>query len=144
MTVDRARDLRTAFDAAFSRPPPEPQPGAIDLLRIHVGADRYVVAMSEVAAVHVDRHVCPVPSAAPALLGLVAVRSAIVPLYDLRAILGITATGVPRWCLVARAASAAFAFDAFEGLERVSPAQVRAEPRLISLAAIGSRLVKED
>ena len=142
--MDRASDLRAAFDASFSRAPAEPAPGAVELLRIQVGTDVYAVAMSEIAAVYVDRHVCAVPSPVPALLGLVAVRAAIVPLYDLRAILGIAAPAAPRWCLVARAATAAFAFDAFEGLVRVPPAQVRAEPRLISLAALAARLVKED
>ena len=113
-TDERALAMRAAFDAAFAAPPEAP-PGATEAyLRVRVGGEPYAIALAEVAALHVDLHVVPVPSPAPELLGVAAVRAAIFPIYDLRRILGLPATAAPRWVLLARG-GAAFACDGFDG-----------------------------
>jgi chemotaxis signal transduction protein len=49
------------------------------------------------------------------LLGLVGVRGLVVPIYDLRLLLGYGAGPAPRWLALARATSPiGFAFEAFE------------------------------
>jgi chemotaxis signal transduction protein len=154
---DRASQLRAAFDRGFAEAPRGPRAETIDLLRIQVGGDLYAIAMMDVASVHVDRHVCPVPSPARALLGVIAVRSAIVPLYDLQAILETAARSTPRWCAVAREAPAGFAFHGFDGLMRIAAGAIRSEQRgftrgvvsdggrsypVINLAAVTSSLLE--
>ena len=132
MTMDRATELRTAFDRAFAEAPRGPRMETLDLLRIQLGGESHVVALSEVAALHVDQHVCPVPTPATELLGVMAVRAAIIPVFDLRAILGIRSDAPPRWCILAREIGSAFAFDGFAGMLRVSSGPVAsAEPGFV-------------
>lgn len=110
-----AARLRTAFDASFSAQR-APNAGAeLDLLAIRVGGHGYALRLAEVLAVHAERELVPVPSPVPSLLGLIGVRGLVVPIYDLRLLLGYPAGPPPRWLCLARAASAlGFAFEALE------------------------------
>jgi chemotaxis signal transduction protein len=110
-----AAKLRATFDASFAA---QQAPGAsaeVDALAIRVSGHGYTLRLSEVRAVYADRRLTAVPSPQPALLGLVGVRGLVVPIYDLRLLLGYGAGPAPRWLALARAASPiGFAFEAFE------------------------------
>jgi chemotaxis signal transduction protein len=118
MSRDRAAELRDAFDRGFAQPPAGPAQAYTDRLRIRVGGAPYALPVAEIASLHVDLRIEPVPSGAATLLGVATIRSAIVAVHDLRALLGITGGGAPRWVVLARDA-VAFAFDSFDGLARV-------------------------
>ncbi len=66
------------------------------------------------------------PTTAAELLGVIAVRGTIVPVYDLRVLLGIPPRGAPRWTVLAPSTGpvAAFAFDGFDGHLRITTAPV--------------------
>jgi purine-binding chemotaxis protein CheW len=117
---DRAEDLRDNFDRAFAAAPELPAPAHVDLLRVRVAGEPYAIVLSEIAGLHVDLHVVPMPSPAPELLGVVSVRNAIMPVYDLRAVLASAAGPPPRWLVIGRCTPVlGFAFDGFDGHARV-------------------------
>jgi chemotaxis signal transduction protein len=120
MTEDRAQKLRAAFDRGFAEPPAAPRPAHVDLLRVRIGGEPHALAMAEIAAIHVDLRIAAMPTTAAELLGVIAVRAAIVPVYDLRAVLGIPAAGKPRWTVLAAGLAAAFAFEDFDGHLRIT------------------------
>lgn len=115
--ADRALELQAAFDRGFAEALRGPRAATTDLLRVRLDGAPYVVRLSEVAALHVDLPICAVPTPARELLGVAAIRSALVPIYDLRALLGAPTTHAPRWCAVHT--TVGFAFDGFDGLLRV-------------------------
>lgn len=111
----RAFSLRSDFDAAFARAPDPAAPPQLDLLVIRVGEHRYALRLSQVLSVHADRKLVAVPSPRADLLGLVGLRGVIVPVYDLRRLLGYPAAAPPRWLAHVRAAAPlAVAFELFE------------------------------
>jgi hypothetical protein len=100
--TDRLAGLRAAFDGSFALPPAEAEDEFVDLLDLRVGGDAYAVRLVDVAALVVDRPPTRLPGAVPELLGVVGVRGAVVPAFDLAALLGGTrSTQPPRWLLVA-------------------------------------------
>lgn len=121
---ERAAALRAAFDRGFAEAPARPRPVSIDYLAIRAGAQRRVVPLAEVSALHVDRKVTPLPSDHAALAGLAGVRGVLIPVYDLRVLLDANRPETPRWMLVTADAAAAFAFDGFEGLVRVAATSI--------------------
>jgi len=128
-TSQSAVALRHAFDRAFAEPP-TPR-GAADeaLVLIRVAESTHALRLDEIGGLHAGRKIAQLPSAAPALLGLVGLRSALAPVYDLRVLLGYPGAAAPRWIAVARGAQpVGLAFDAFER-------QVRVPLGAISLAA---------
>jgi chemotaxis signal transduction protein len=130
--TDRTRPLETAaaqlrakFDASFAVQQALSAGAEVDVLAIRITGHGYALRLSEVLAVHAERQLTPVPSPVPALLGLVGVRGLVVPIYDLRLLLGHGAGPAPRWLALARATSPiGFAFEAFEAHWRLSVAAV--------------------
>jgi purine-binding chemotaxis protein CheW len=123
----RAAELRRQFDSSFSEAVRRDEQRYEDLLAIQVGGDAYAVRLSEVAGVSAERKLTPLPSAQPSLLGLVSFRAAIVPVYDLAALLGYAAPDAGRWLFVAKQAAVAFAFGALDGHERVASSAIVAD-----------------
>ena len=72
--LERAEQLRAAFDRAFAAPPPGAAATTVDLLAIRCAEQPIALRMSEVLSIHTDRKIVPVPSPAPELLGLFGVR----------------------------------------------------------------------
>ncbi len=130
-----AAALRRAFDASFAEPAKAPSP-TDDLLALIVGGERRTIRLADVAGLHVDRRVTPVPSPDAAFLGLAAVRGSTIPIFDLGALLGHPRDADPRWFVVSRSpAPVGLAFQRFEGHLRVDRA-VTAGLRSIDLASI--------
>lgn len=118
MVDDRVRVLRERFDQAFAEAPAPPEAPFHDYLKICVGAEVYAVALLEIASLHSNVHVVPMPTPALELLGVAAIRATLVPIYDLRVALGMAAGPDPRWSMLIRGGAAVFAFDGFDGLAR--------------------------
>jgi purine-binding chemotaxis protein CheW len=117
--AQRAADMRSSFDAAFAAPR-RPEVGVkTDLLAVRAGDEAYAIRLSEVGGLFSVRKITRVPGGHAALLGIAGFRGALVPVYNLRAALGLAGTRTPRWLVLAAAAPVALAFDVFEGHLRV-------------------------
>jgi chemotaxis signal transduction protein len=136
MSDDRATALRAQFDRAFADPPRATAPATRDYLRIRIDGEPHALVLTEIASLHTDLHVVRVPTPAPELLGVAAVRAALVPIYDLRVALGASATAVARWVVLVRGATVGFAFDGFDGHAR---AEHRDEQAVTKTIAFGGR-----
>lgn len=115
----RAEDLRLAFDRAFAEPRRADTTPMESLVGFSLASEPYALRLSEIGGVFVDRKITRVPSVVAALLGFAGFRGAIVPVYDLRVLLGRGASEAPRWLAIASGASVAFAFEVFDGHLRV-------------------------
>ncbi len=111
--MSRADDLREAFDRGFAAAPATARPPQHELLRIELAGEPHVIPLAAIDSIHVDLPIVPVPATSTTLLGVIAVRGAIVPVYDLRGLLGLATARPPRWLAIA--GTSAYAFDGFEG-----------------------------
>lgn len=130
-TARSAAQLRHDFDQSFAQAPQEAAQaqGSEDYLAIRLGADAHALRLAEIAALAPLAALTRVPGPCPELLGLIGSRGRLVPVYDLRALLGYAAPalprsatggppgtpGLPRWQVVLAAQPVALAFDSFEG-----------------------------
>jgi purine-binding chemotaxis protein CheW len=137
--ADRAESLRQAFDRAFAEPRGEPARPTENLLAISIGSEPYALRLSEIAGLFVDRKVTRLPGGDTALLGLSGFRGAIVPVYDLHALLGRPAVEASRWLAIAAGAPVALAFETLAGHLRVAPEAIL--PREADAQSMG--LVRE-
>jgi chemotaxis signal transduction protein len=132
--IERAAELRSAFDRAFAEPVLTDTSSKEDLLAIRAGAQACAMRLSEITGLFADKRIIRVPGGVAALLGIAGFRGAIVPVYSLPTLLGHAASQPPRWLVMATAAPVALAFEAFEGQLRVPqdaivPQQSRTETR---------------
>lgn len=111
---ERAEELRQAFDRSFAEAVTEEAP-LEDFLAIGVGTDPYAIRLAEISALLADKPITRLPSPVPELLGIAGFRGAIVPVYDLRALLGYSVASPPRWVTIIAGTPVALAFDAFDG-----------------------------
>lgn len=146
--MSRADELRAAFDRGFAEAPAGDKRAALELLRIELAGEPHAIALADISSIHVDPKITAVPATAPELIGVIAVRGAIVPVYDLRALLGLATTRAARWIVIAH--GAAFAFDAFLGHLAVAELTVRGVVEhagrnhpIIDLAAVSAARRKE-
>lgn len=111
--MSRASELRDEFDRAFAAAPAVAQATPYELLQIELAGEPYAIALADIRSLHVDLAIVAVPVRTPALLGVIAVRGAIVPVYDLRRSLALPTIRPPRWVVLA--GENAFAFDHVAG-----------------------------
>ncbi len=116
----RAVELRLAFDRTFAEPILLDTASKEELLAVRVDTQAFAIRLSEISGLFADKKITPVPGSHAALLGIAGFRGAIVPVYDLQALLGRAAAANPRWLVIAAAAPVALAFEAFEGQLRVA------------------------
>lgn len=120
MISAQASELARAFDADFTRPASGLQASdAEDLLAIRIGDAGYALAHKELGGVFTDKPVTPLPGGVPGLLGISGFRGALVPVYDLTALLGVVRSEAVRWLVTVAAAPVALGFAQFERLVRV-------------------------
>jgi purine-binding chemotaxis protein CheW len=118
--LERAADLREAFDRAFAAPEAAAGAAQLELLLIRVRGQDYALRLSQVLSLHADRRLVPVPSPRPELLGLLGVRGQVAPVYDLGLLLGYEASPHLRWVVLVRAATPlGLAFEQFDAQLRV-------------------------
>jgi chemotaxis signal transduction protein len=127
-TLGTAAALRRLFDESFAAPAASGAERFEDLLAIRVGSDPYAVRLSEIAGLHVDVTIVPIPSPAAQLLGIVGIRGVMAPIYDLAALLRYPPAPSPRWIIVVRGTQrVGFAFEALESHLHVSVASLASD-----------------
>lgn len=124
----RLAGLRRDFDAVFSAPPAVASADSSGFLAIRVAGDPYALDVAEVQEYVADRRIVPLRGRAHGLLGLAGVRGAIVPVYDLAALLGYPAgRSESRGFVLCRSEeSVALAVDGLEAYVRVPRADISA------------------
>lgn len=115
----RLADLRQAFDRSFAEAPRHQVTALQDLLDIRLGATPCALRVAEIAALFGDIKITPVPTGVAELLGIAGFRGALLPVYDLRALVGYRVDTQPRWVAISAANSIGLAFDRVEGHIRV-------------------------
>ena len=115
----RALALRQAFDDTFADAAATDPAPLDDLLAIRINGRGFALRLSEVSGLFVDRGVTRLPTTVPELLGIMTVRGALVPVYDLAALLGWPASTQPRWLVIATGTRVGFAFDQLDGHLRI-------------------------
>jgi chemotaxis signal transduction protein len=118
----QVQTLKRDFDRGFAEPMRPPAPASLDLLRVRLGGDPWAVALTDIAGLHSGKPVTPVPTRAPALIGLAGFRGVLTAIYDLPALIGLAPIGTPRWLMVAAGRPVAFAFAELDGHLRVEAA----------------------
>ena len=115
----RPSELRRAFDQSFADPPQAESTPFENMLAIRVASEPYAIRLSEVSGLFVDKAVTKLPTSLPQLLGIAGFRGIMVPVYDLRAILGYSTGDAPRWLVIAAKTAVGLAFDGFDSHFRI-------------------------
>jgi chemotaxis signal transduction protein len=97
-TALSASELRRQFDDGFTRPVRTAESARQRYILVRVGTTAvvYGLALSDLHGVLPIGNIVQIPTRLPALLGLVAVRSNVMPVYGLASLLGL-AQESPRW-----------------------------------------------
>jgi chemotaxis signal transduction protein len=118
-TGGRVAEMRAEFDSAFSRSSVPSDTELTDVLALRIGDEPCLLRLSDIAEVIAHPVLTPVPSLAPALIGLTSGRGSPVGAYDLGSLLG-RAPVEPRWLvLVAAEAGVGLLFEHFDGYHRI-------------------------
>jgi chemotaxis signal transduction protein len=120
--VLRAEELRLLFDRSFESAAQLDMTVHENLLGIRVAGDPYAIRLSEISGLFLDKAATPLPGAVFGLNGVAAFRGIVVPVYDLRILLGYGEGGYSRWlALSAPPTAVGLSFDRFENHFRVAP-----------------------
>lgn len=109
-----ARRLRQTFDQSFARALQTDDGRQQDFLQIRLNGVVHMLSLDEVASLQALNRVTPIPGPLPSLLGIIGHKGDIVPVYDLRIVLGLPATLPVRWMVLNKSGLLALAFDAFD------------------------------
>lgn len=113
---------REAFDQSFAEPRDKQGWGDTwDVLGIRIANEPFALHLDDLAGLLPAMTPAPYPADAPALLGLAGHRGQVLPLYDLRALLGRGPSTEPRWWVIVRSTPLALAFEGFDGQWRLPP-----------------------
>ena len=116
--------LRREFDRSFSEPARRHDADHVELLAVRAGGRPYALRLAQTSGLYPDRPVTALPGPVGALLGVAGFGGAIVPVYDLAALLGHPVAERPRWLVLATGSPPlALAFHALDGHVRI-PADV--------------------
>ena len=124
MTSSSAAQLRRDFDRAFAEPPRARRAASVDLLAIRLRGDPYALRLAGIAGLFADKPLTRLPGSAREFLGLAGFRGSVVPVYDLRALLGDARGDAPRWLVVSSGSAVALAFDGFDGYLKLPPERI--------------------
>jgi purine-binding chemotaxis protein CheW len=128
--TDRVVELRETFDRSFAKVTSSDAGTVERLLGIMVGDDPYLLRLSELSGLHVNKKVTWLPSPVTELLGIAGFRDEVVPVYDLGMLLGAAKAAAPRWMVVTADARIGLAFASFDGYLNVPSAAIVAEARV--------------
>lgn len=117
--LSRAGDLKHEFDRAFAALHVAKEDRTEDMLAIMLFGAKYALKLGDVSGIYSNKTIARIPAARPGLLGIAGFRGAILPVYDLGALIGLPASDKPKWLAVVRGGEVAIAFEAFDGHLRV-------------------------
>ncbi len=114
--MTRATRWREAFDQSFASTPQDAALELHDYLAIQAGQGRYALRLTEVAGLQALSSLTPCPTRRAELMGLSIFRGNVLPVYDLRVLLGAAGAGheAPAWWVAVKDAHLGLAFDVFE------------------------------
>lgn len=128
----RAREVLASRTRALARPVRVEQHAALDVLVLRVAGERYGLPPDAVREVAEVRKLTPLPHAPPQLLGLTSRNGSIVPVFDLRVVLGMSLSSLPehgRVVLLGEDRDAiAFAVEAIEGTALIAEGELAGSP----------------
>jgi purine-binding chemotaxis protein CheW len=127
--AQRAAELRRNFDRSFAEPPRDRLAAPLDLLTIRLDGKPYALRLAAVTGMFRGKKLTPLPQAAPEFLGIAGFRGSIVPVYDLRVLLGYAGGEAPRWLVVAGSRPLGLAFDGFDGHLRLPQEDIAQQER---------------
>lgn len=114
--LQRAKELRRSFDESFAVAHRRETDVHEDFIAIRLGENPYAIRLREVSGLFDRKVITPLPGSVSGLLGVASFRGTIVPVFDLRALLGHSRGLPPRWVVLLPARSpVSLAFDQFEG-----------------------------
>lgn len=115
--TDRLAELRDLFDRAFAAPRPAEAGDPEVLIAIRLAGEALALKARHIAGLAARKRIVPLPGRVPELLGVAAIRGALVPVYSLAAFLGFPARSSDlQWLALAnRDAPIALAFEELEG-----------------------------
>lgn len=115
------------------------QDAGVDVLVLRVGGERYTLPADAVRAVAALARLSPLPHAPPSVAGLTARGGLILPVFHLRAVLGLALTALPEYgrivLLGEGSGQLALIVDAVEGTSRVDTAALRPAPPTLTASA---------
>lgn len=117
----RVVELRDAFDRSFAESAiaTAGTESSESLVTIGLGPHTYALRLSAIARLLTKQQVTWVPSPVRELLGIASVGGVLVPVYDLRALLGVASDATPEWLVIAASKPVGLAFDRFDAHVRV-------------------------
>jgi purine-binding chemotaxis protein CheW len=140
----RLSALREDFDRSFAEPARRHDTEHAELLAIRAGDRPYAVRLSQTSGLFPERPVTALPGPVGALLGVAGFGGAIVPVYDLAALLGHPVPERPAWLVLATGSPPlALAFHRLDGHVRVPAGAIVTEAAgrpggcLSGMAAVG-------
>ena len=118
--------LRHCFDEAFATPARLRDESLEPLLLIRAGGEAVALRSLHITGLARTGPIAPVPSRIPELLGITGIRGALVPVFDLAALLGFPLSGAQlRWlAFTGGETPVALAFDQIEGQAAVAGADI--------------------
>ncbi|MBI2393072.1 MAG: chemotaxis protein CheW [Deltaproteobacteria bacterium] len=124
-----ARRILEARTRALAAAPDRSIHDEIEAVSLVVGGERYEMTSEAISAVAEIRRLCALPHAPPELLGLTLRRGAVLPVFDLRIVLGAPLTALPehgRLIVLGRAGEdVALAVDAIAGMRAIPRSELR-------------------
>ncbi|HSS01965.1 MAG TPA: chemotaxis protein CheW [Kofleriaceae bacterium] len=122
----RAGELRDEFDRAFAAGIKPRDAGHGDVLLVELGGEPYALRLGDIASLHAALRIVALPTRAPELLGVAAIRATVVPIYDLATALGMPRAAATPWIAVHHGGAAGFAFEGYEGHARIPQRSIAA------------------
>lgn len=122
-----AQSLRSAFDASFGRPSPQPEGKRAQFVCLRIDHERYALSLAEMAGFERARPVVPFPFGRTELLGLAGRVGKPVAVYSLARLLGHERPEPEiRWfASTAGRLGCSLAFGNFEGHVSAAPADIQ-------------------
>ena len=129
-----AEDMRRAFDRTFAAPVVEAARETVSLLAIRAGELFLAMRTAEIAGLIRCPKITPAPARSPALLGVSAVRDALIGMYGLSSLIGGAAGPEPRgWVALCKDRSVGLVFSEIEGYVQVDSSAIHLPDRATAL-----------
>ncbi|APR85448.1 Positive regulator of CheA protein activity [Minicystis rosea] len=113
--------------------------GLLEVITLRIGGEAYLIPAAAVRAVADLVKLAPLPHAPPEVAGLTVRNGEILPVFHLRAVLGLALSALPEqspMVLLGEGADAvALIADAVEGVRLIDPTALREAPPTLSAAA---------